>query len=216
MKKTLLSFLILFCLQFSPAKAQWVTIPDANFVIWLQTNYPTCMNGNLMDTTCSDIIYDNYVNLYNLNISDLSGIEYFNNLIDLDCSYNQLTSLPILPNGLTNLSFHFNQISNISSLPDSLWYLNCSFNSLTNLPVNLPNNLHDLICSNNQLSTLPNLPITLDGLFCQSNQLSNLPTSFHYTVKLLQQPFIKSSKPSKFIRLFCMFTKSIIKSSKFT
>jgi len=41
-------FLLLFVLslQFAPAKAQFVTIPDVNFVTFLTQNYPSCMIGN--------------------------------------------------------------------------------------------------------------------------------------------------------------------------
>jgi hypothetical protein len=45
MKKLILLFLVLL-LKFAPTKAQWVTIPDANFATWLNTNYPSCMNLN--------------------------------------------------------------------------------------------------------------------------------------------------------------------------
>ena len=84
-------------------QAQFVTIPDANFVTYLQTNYPTCMNGNQMDTTCVAIISETKVNCLNKSISDLSGIEYFDNLDTLICGNNNLTSLANLPSTVTNL-----------------------------------------------------------------------------------------------------------------
>ena len=100
MKKLLLSFLILFCLQLAPANAQWVTIPDPNFVTFLQQNYSSCMNGNQMNTTCSQIVNSTQLMLNSSNISDLTGIEYFVNLTYLSCAVNLLTSLPSLPNSL--------------------------------------------------------------------------------------------------------------------
>ena len=46
----------MLALKFIPAKAQWVTIPDANFATWLNTNYPSFMNGNKIDTAFSEIV----------------------------------------------------------------------------------------------------------------------------------------------------------------
>jgi Leucine-rich repeat (LRR) protein len=110
MKKLILLFLVL-ALKFIPAKAQWVTIPDANFVTWLTTNYPSCMNGNQMDTTCSAIVNTTNIEVSDSYISDLTGVEYFANLSFLTCNDNQLTSLPALPNTLMQLQCINNQES---------------------------------------------------------------------------------------------------------
>ena len=61
----------------------------------------------------------------------------------LNCSSNQLTALP--------------------DLPDSLTVLYCSHNLLTTLPV-LPQSLTRLWCFNNELTTLPDLPQSLTRL----------------------------------------------------
>jgi hypothetical protein len=74
MKKLILLFLVLV-LKFAPAKAQWVTIPDPNFVTYLQTNYPSCMNGNQMDTTCAGIVNATSLDVsLTFAISDLNGV----------------------------------------------------------------------------------------------------------------------------------------------
>ena len=193
MKKLILLFLVLV-LKFAPAKAQWVTIPDLNFVTWLTNNYPSCMTGNQMDTTCNDIVDEGFLVLWNEGISDLSGIEYFDNLtylnvqfgqisnipslpnslIELDISENLITSLPILPSGLSILKCYLNQLTNLPELPNSLIELSCGGNQLTYLP-NLPFNLQNLECEGNQLSYLPILPNTLQSLSCSFNQISSLP-----------------------------------------
>jgi uncharacterized repeat protein (TIGR01451 family) len=173
MKKLILLFLVLV-LKFAPAKAQWVTIPDANFVTYLQANYPSCMNGNQMNTSCSEILNADYLSLSNLNISNLFGIQYFNNLQTLECYNNQLTSLPALPNNLTYLDCYSNLLSNLPSLPNNLTYLDCSVNLLSNLP-SLPNSLEIFSCNNNLLGSLPVLPNTITNLGCGFNQLSSLP-----------------------------------------
>jgi hypothetical protein len=175
MKKLLLSFLILFCLQFAPAKAQWVTIPDTNFVNKLTQLYPSCMNGNQMDTTCSEIVNETSLIVNNSNIFDLTGVEYFVNITFLSCSNNQLTTLTDLPNSLHTLYASENYIDNITFFPDSLVNIELFFNQLTSLPA-LPNNLTNLACSNNLLLSLPALPNTLTQLICNNNQLTNLPS----------------------------------------
>jgi hypothetical protein len=88
MKKLILLFLVLV-LKFAPAKAQWVTIPDANFVTWLNTNYPSCMNGNQMDTTCAGIVNATSLNINYTFISNLFGLQFFDNLTSLNCYQNQ-------------------------------------------------------------------------------------------------------------------------------
>ena len=60
--------------------------------------YPSCFNANEeMDTTCISIVNEDSLNVFLLNISNLDGIQYFDNLEYLFCDKNQLTSLPNLP-----------------------------------------------------------------------------------------------------------------------
>jgi uncharacterized repeat protein (TIGR01451 family) len=194
MKKLILLFLVLV-LKFASTKAQWVTIPDANFATFLQQIYPNCMNGNQMDTTCAGIVNETYLSVSLGNISDLTGLEYFTNLqylvcqsnnltnlpslpsslIYLDISDNNLTNLPILPNTLEDLRFSSNQISILFTLPDSLKSIDCSWNSLTTI-TSLPIGLINLACFSNQLIQLPELPETLKILDCNYNLLTALPT----------------------------------------
>ncbi len=172
MKKLLL--LSFFILSFSASKAQWVNIPSAYFVAWLQANYPSCMNGNLMDTTCSGVVNTTWVICSGQNISNLEGIQYFNSLIGLDCSDNNLSYLPTLPNSLTFLSCSYNSITSLPTLPTSLIEFDCDYNSLTSLPA-LPNSLTMLGCYTNSLTSLPTLPSSLTHLDCSNNSLTNLP-----------------------------------------
>jgi Leucine-rich repeat (LRR) protein len=173
MKKLILLFLVLV-LKFAPAKAQWVTIPDANFVTKLQQLFPSCMNGNQMDTTCAAVVNATSLFVPGSNISNLSGIEYFNNLSTLNCSDNQLASLPSLTNSLTTLDCAFNQLLSLPSLPNSITTLWCYANQLSSLP-SLPNSLIGLHCYTNQLNILPDLPNNITTLWCYANQLSSLP-----------------------------------------
>jgi uncharacterized repeat protein (TIGR01451 family) len=147
-----------------------------------------------MDTTCAGIVNATTLNVTNSNLSNLFGVQYFDNLSMLycignqltiipalpnsltllDCWSNQLTSLPILPNSLTDLSCSENQITSLPILPNALIKLNCRQNQLTSLPA-LPNSLTHLYCNENQLYSLPILPNSLTRLNCDANQLSSLP-----------------------------------------
>ena len=161
-------------MNFASKAQNYVTIPDANFVAYLQWLYPDCMNGNLMDTTSTVLDTLTSLSVDNYSITDLTGIQYFTSLLDLSCSGNLLTSLPALPNSLQNISCDQNQLTSLPALPTSLIRLWCNNNQLTNLPV-LPSPLQDLDCSDNQLTSIPTLPNNLKYLVCANNNLTGLP-----------------------------------------
>ncbi|MFN5628509.1 MAG: T9SS type A sorting domain-containing protein [Bacteroidota bacterium] len=176
MKKLILLFLVLV-LKFAPAKAQWVTIPDPNFVTKLTQLFPSCMNGNQMDTTCAEIVNTTILYLEYDNISNLSGIEYFTNLFGMRCNGNQLTSLPELPSSMAWLQCNLNPLTSLPPLPpnlSTLWCMNCQ---LTYLPP-LPNSLNVLRCENNQITYIPQVPPAMQIFKIQNNYISclqNLP-----------------------------------------
>ena len=83
-----------------------------------------------------------------LDISELEltqlpdDIGNYTNLVKLNVSKNQLTSLDNLPPTLTylNCNSNSNKISNLDYLPLILEYLDCSYNKITSLEgLNLPN-----------------------------------------------------------------------------
>ena len=97
------------------------------------------------------------LDIYNKSLTDISGIEYFTNLTELNCGNNRLTALPV--ENLTNLTS-----------------LSCDNNRLTALPVKDLTNLTSLRCNNNQLDELPVGNLTkLTELSCSYNQLDELP-----------------------------------------
>ena len=173
MKKILL-IIFVFSVKISISTAQWVTIPDANFVTKLTQLYPSCMNGNQLNTSCSQIVNETSINLSYSSIANLSGIQYFTNLTNLLVYGNQLTTLPSLPNSLLILNCSANQLSSLTYLPYQLQQLDFSGNNLSSFPT-LPSTLTHLNCSNSALLTLPVLPSSLINLQCQYNQLSALP-----------------------------------------
>ena len=69
------------------AKAQYVTIPDANFANYLGTVLSSpAIIGNQLDTTHSQVINLNGIYCDNKNISSLDGIQYFDSLDTLFCN----------------------------------------------------------------------------------------------------------------------------------
>ena len=192
MKRVLL-LLSLVCIKQIHAQT-WVVIPDANFVLYLQSIIPSAMHGDSLNTSSTLVTTTTHsINVYNKSISNLNGIQYFNSLTYLDCKSNSFTSLPTLPNVLKylNCSNNFSLVS-LPSLPNSLTYLNCSAwwcNSinccgggsgppplagiLNCLPV-LPSSLDTLICCYNNITCFPTFPNSLLYLSIE-NPYSCLP-----------------------------------------
>jgi Leucine-rich repeat (LRR) protein len=175
MKKLLLFFICLLFLN--SAKAQYVTIPDVNFVTRLQSLVPGAMNGNQMDTTNIAVTLRSSIDVSFTSIYDLTGIQYFDSLKTLNCGGNSLINYPPLPKGLTYFECG-NQSPWASplplNLPPSLTYLGCSFNQLTILP-SLPGTLINLDCSRNQINNLPTLPNSLQTINCRENKFTSFP-----------------------------------------
>lgn len=186
--------------------AQWVNIPDNNFLNYLQSSsIGACVSSTQLDTTCQALLEDTLVDCDNLNIINLYGIQFFKKLRYLNCSANPLDSaLPVLPASLHTLYCVSTNLRSLSTLPDSLslldcahcqlstlpplpngiTYINCMWNNLVTLPA-LPANLIYLICSYNQIDSLPPLPGNLDSLDCSVNLLSKLPPfppSLHFLI----------------------------------
>ncbi len=108
-----------------------------------------------------------------LDISGLNLIEWPKQLVGkeylikiLDCSHNQLTSLP---NNLHEVPGDFVPWTKLKKL-------NCHDNKLTSLPNNLTK-LEILRCSSNKLTSLPNNLINLKKLYCWKNKLTSLPNN---------------------------------------
>lgn len=188
--------LIFTVFSFQSALAQYVTIPDANLRAHLKAVYPSCFNAsNQLDTNCSGVRNATILELNGKNISYLEGVQYFDNLVQLwssknnlltitafpprleqiDLGENLLTTLPKLPNTLRQLTCNKNKLTTLPSLPANLQLLNVENNLLTDLP-SLPNTITELYCRSNKISSLPTLPMALVSLYCATNDLSSLPT----------------------------------------
>jgi hypothetical protein len=160
------------------------TVPDANFVTWLTANYPACMCGNVMDTTCAAITSETFVNVTSLGVSDLSGIEYFTSLTYLNCAFNSLTGLPALPSTLQTLTAANNLFASLPPLPAALSYLDCSHSLLSGLPA-IPSGLVLFDCSYNSINVIPALPSGVQYLYCNNNLLTSLPSPLPTSLLML-------------------------------
>jgi Leucine-rich repeat (LRR) protein len=192
------TFFMLFVLEIS---AQQTYVPDDNFENYLENN--GMGNGVPGDNY---VLTDNIVSVVSLevyaqNIADLTGIEDFaalqnlqcqnnqietldltsnTNLLQLNCASNQLTSLDIsnLQN-LENVDCSYNQLNNLNMVGSSaITNLRCGSNSLTNLNLNSIAALQLFDCSFNSLTSLD---LTDNGslatFYCKENQLGHLDLS---------------------------------------
>ena len=106
-------------------------------------------------------------------ITSLPDLTRFTNLKKLNCSRNNLTSLPNLPPNLTELNCYGNQLNLLPTLPPKLEVLTCYMNKLTSLPT-LPQNLTLLYCYENNLTSLPNLPPNLKTFYGYYNPIDEI------------------------------------------
>ena len=123
------------------------------------------------------LAYRPHLDIYDLHIKDLTGIEYFPGLQALYCNNNELTTLDLSQNtALTTLWCYGNKLetvdmSNCLRLTD-LW---CSYNALTELDVSLFPELTTLWCERNNLTELDLSANTkLINLDCGGNLLTSL------------------------------------------
>lgn len=160
-----------------------VYIPDDNFRNFLNTYYPS-----VLDDTQDSLIADSALAIIgnldcsSMNIENLTGIEYFLSLRELNCYNNQLTEFPDISNlrALEVLNCSNNIITTIGDFTQNtvLKVLDISGNQLINLPNLTKNmNLSHLRCSNNLLKNINGLSgnINLTYLQCTGNELDSLP-----------------------------------------
>ena len=126
--------------------------PDANFRNHLM-NYEGYSKGYI---TSSDVASrTSFLYLNNRRISDLTGIEYFTNLEQLDCSDNFISG-----------TFNLLKLTKLN-------YLHCEKNHIRAL--NLPASMETLVCSDNWMTSLDLTGLSkLKHLDCGSNDFTSL------------------------------------------
>jgi hypothetical protein len=109
------------------------------------------------------------------SFGDMVKLNNYNDIIWIDCSSNNLTQLPKLPNGLLVLWCENNQLEILPELPICLKELYCYRNQLKSIP-KLATNVTELWCFNNNIKILPSfLPNSLTEIYCNNNNLQILP-----------------------------------------
>ena len=176
MKKLLLLLFLGFTLV---GFSQTTVITDANFEqALIDLGIDTApIDGSVPTANISSITS---LEVYNNNITELTGIEDFTALTFLECGDNPLTSLDVSNNtALEYLYCYSNQLTSLDvSNNTALEYLYCYDNQLTSLDVSNNTALTNLNCRSNQLTSLDVSNNTaLITLYCYSNQLTSLDVS---------------------------------------
>jgi len=143
--------------------------PDPTFRDYVNENFDTTDDDVL---TADEIALITLIDAEDMYITDLTGIEYFTNLVYLYCSKNQLTSLDVSQNtALTTLYCYNNQLTGLDvSQNTALTTLYCLDNQLTGLDVSQNTALETLDCSANLLTSLDVSQNTaLIDLICEEN-----------------------------------------------
>jgi len=143
-------------------------IPDANFeqaLLELNIDTDGLLNGYVFTR---DIFGLTSLDVSNMDIADLTGIQDFISLTNLSCSYNELISL------------NLNQNRNFE-------FLDCSYNKLTTLEIDNNSLLKELVCEFNELSDLNIGSLSkLEHLNFGTNQLTMLNLSNATALKRLK------------------------------
>ncbi len=107
------------------------------------------------------------IDFYDRNLIGKLDVSNCTELVELDCSYNQLTELDVSNN-------------------TALVYLNCGYNQLTELDISNNTALEHLVCDNNQLTELDISNNTAMWILsCRNNQLTSLNLESSYSLSFL-------------------------------
>ena len=152
--------------------------PDENFRKYLVDQGYTSGNASAGYTISqSKLEWIRGINVSDRDISDLTGIEYFPNLIELYCASCKLTFLDVSENKLLRvLDCSGNQLTSLNVIScANLEKLNCTNNKLSSLYVTYNTALKELSCVNNQLTVLDlTMNDRLVKLYCGGNKLTAL------------------------------------------
>jgi Leucine-rich repeat (LRR) protein len=154
-----------------------VYIPDANFKAALLADdaINTIDDSEIQYREAET--YSGSIDVPNLSIADMTGLEAFKSVTGLDCSANNLSQLIVRRNAsLVSIDCGNNELGSLDvSLNPALETLNCASNQLKGLSLSTNSNLRQLDCQSNQLEFLDlSDNVKLTELYCQSNQLRSL------------------------------------------
>lgn len=134
-----------------------VNIPDTNFKTALVANNYINTNGDSEIQVSEAQAFTGGIYVEGLNISDVTGLEAFVNIIEFNAGNNSLTSIDLSQNtALKVIYIDNNSISTIDLTNNSsLRTLQCTNNNIATLSLpTTANDLQTLLLSKNQISTL--------------------------------------------------------------
>ena len=127
--------------------------PDANFRSYVLASFDSNGDEKLDDEEIANV---KYINAPSKTISSLKGIEYFTELLELDCDNNQLTSLDVSKNTkLVTLICSKNALTSLNTSHNPLLKkLDIYNNKITSIDVSQNTELETLYIGRNPIETL--------------------------------------------------------------
>ncbi len=172
-----------------PLPVDAVRFPDDVFRSYVKTNFDQNADNYLTAAEIAAVKKIEFSLAGITTVTDLTGVEYFTELTDLNCSSNALTNLDVSQNTkLSNLNCSSNALTKLDVSQNTvLTSLQCTGNRLTSLDVSKCSRLIQLNCSMNQLTSL-NVSGCSSMFFlnCQNNQLTSFDVSTCTSLKSLE------------------------------
>ena len=123
------------------------------------------------------IMNDTWFDISKGGLTTLLNVDFPQDILYLDCSNNQLTSLEGIPSTVIELDCSDNQLTSLIDCLMGIEVLWCCGNRLTDFNCwinNPPVHLKNLICNQNLITSLKGLPSTLHNLYCGDNNITSL------------------------------------------
>ena len=155
MKKIVLSIVLILALSVA-LNAQNLNIPDANFKSALVSNGAINTNGDAEIQVTEAVFYLGTINVGNQFIFDITGIEAFINVTEINIGSNFFTTFPAMSsNQLTHLYCGNNLLTSLDvSGFSNLELLYCGQNDIVSLDLTTNSNIKYLKCDDNDLTSL--------------------------------------------------------------
>jgi hypothetical protein len=173
----------------------FVSIPDTNFLkALILNNVDENNNGKI------EIIEAQKTTLLDLEkrlIKDLSGLEYFSSLNELNCRSNQIKALDLSKNVALEYLYSDGNELNIIDVSKNilLQHFHCANNHISKIDISKNENLVHLDCHNNPVDSLDfSNNKQLRKLEAYNNLIRNLDLTFNpdlYNVVINKNPFLK-------------------------
>lgn len=182
--------------QADPVGSEFVEINDTNFPDpvfqqYVKDNIDTAdTTSGQKDGRLSKAERDavRTISIDNQNCTDLTGIAYFANLTTLRCQHNGLKELNLKDNEkLTELNCSYNQLTTLDvSKNAKLSILECTNNGMEELNLGDITNLSCLLCAENNLTELDvSKNPYLEKLHCRHNKLRRVVIGKNYSLTML-------------------------------